>query len=240
MIASFISGGEGYLNGARALAVSLIDHEPQIPRLLLVEDNNYSDRQIRSAEAAGWAIRIVEPVRSQPCEYVAPRWVRTFSKLHVWSVDAPLVVYLDADCFALHPFYAAITAHTFETVAACWVAPADKNPRWNSGVFAVRPDPDLAASMIEEVRTGDPAKIKVTHSDQGYLNYRLPKFTRIPDRYNYRWWKELRQLSDSDPAIAHIRPYPWTGTRVNSAHQQVCDSWCRALAAADAKRAPPR
>lgn len=224
MIVSLISGGAGYLNGARALAVSLIDHEPTLPRMLLVENGAYNDKQIRLAEDAGWTIRIVSPVRPPACEYRSPRWPRTFTKLHAWSVDSPLAVFIDADCLAVQPFYQSITQRNFVDIVACWVAKGGS--RFNSGVFAFRPGGSLSESMITEIQTTDPTKTDAAGSEQSYLNIRFPAWTQMPDRYNYRWWER-------DPkglAIAHIRPHPWSGKKTHLAHSRIVALWKESLA----------
>lgn len=204
MLVSLISGGSGYLQGAKALAASLQKHEPTVPRLLLVEDKCYNDKQIQSAETAGWNIKIVPPVHTIKVKFKAERWPRTFSKLHVWNIETKRLIYLDADCFVLKPFYEKLIHRHIINVGACWVARDSK--RFNAGVMLLEPNPVLWEQMISDVREKPDSITNVSMSDQGYLNTIFQQWTQIPDKFNYRWWKR----KPGDLHIAHLRPHPWT------------------------------
>lgn len=227
MIVSLISGGAGYLEGAKALSVSLQDHEPNIPRLLLVEDGKYNDTQIQSAERSGWSIRIVSAIRPPKCKFKAKRWPMTFTKLHIWNVDTQRIVYLDADCFVLQPFFLQITCREINNLGACWVV--NKSPRFNSGVMVIDPNKNLFDSMVHEVTYGDPSVTQVAGSDQSYLNMRFPNWTQIPDRFNYRTWSSR----PGNLAIGHIRPHPWSNKTWPSQHyKSITEKWREALSRA--------
>jgi len=225
MFISLISGGGGYLDGARSLAVSLRDHDPQIPRLLLVEAEAYTDSQIEAAKAAGWGIRVVDPIRPPPCEFKAERWPRTFTKLHAFGVDTDMAIFIDADCLVMQPVWQAIINRQFDQIAACWVRKG--GDRFNSGVMAIRPRQSLYEDLRSDIETSHPDKTDAAGSDQSFLNLRFPSWTQIPDRFNYRWWaREPKNL-----AIAHIRPHPWVVDAASPpARDVVMQQWADALA----------
>lgn len=225
MIVSLISGGLGYLDGARALGMSLRQHEPHVPRILLVEDKAYSDQKIRLAEKAGWAVRVVAPVRPKAkVDYYAKRWPRTFSKLHIWGIESERAVYIDADCLVVQPFWEQLAFRDFERIAACWVAKGSS--RFNAGVMVIKPCKQLHEKFVDDVTNGDPALTHVAGSDQSYHNLQFPVWTQIPDRFNYRWWS----VKPGNLAIAHIRPHPWSKKKpVSQYHKAVIEQWSKFL-----------
>lgn len=225
MIVSLISGGTGYLSGAMALASSIIDHDPGVDMLLLAERGAYTARQLKMCENAGWDIDEVDPVRSPDCKFRAARWPMTFTKLHVWGVDADKVIYLDADCLVVRPFYDDLIDRKVDNVGACWVKRGNKN-RWNSGMMVLEPNTSLRDEMIHEITTFPPEQTDAAMSDQGYLNLKFRRWTQLPDKFNWRWWDRW----PGDLRIAHIRPHPWRfektkqGTTYSAIHQQWKDS----------------
>lgn len=228
MIVSLISGGFGYLDGARALGVSLQEHEPNAPRVLLVEDGAYSDQKIQLAERAGWAVRIVSPVRPKAkVAYYAKRWPQTFSKIHIWGIESERVLYIDADCLVMQPVWDQLAFRSFDRVAACWVEKG--STRFNAGVMVIKPSKDLHEAFVDEITNGDPKVTHVAGSDQSYHNLKFPEWTQIPDRFNYRWWSNR----PGNLAIAHIRPHPWTKAKSASEHyNDVVLKWKRCLSKA--------
>lgn len=220
MYVSLISGGAGYLKGAIALGRSMQRHDPQADRLLLVEAGAYSKKQIDyAAHKGGWETKVVEPVRSPPCQFKAARWPRTFTKLHVWGVDADRIVFVDADCLVVQSTYEKLIHREFTSVAACWVA--RNSPRFNSGVMVLSPDTELARDLIDTIRTKPPEETGAAGSEQAFLNIRFSEWTQIPDKYNYRWWER----PPGDLHIAHIRPHPWTNRIGSRHHTQIKRKW---------------
>jgi alpha-N-acetylglucosamine transferase len=221
MFVSLISGGSGYLNGCLALAASLKLHEPGIPRMLLVEEGRYSPEDVAKAAKAGWCVVIVAAIRPKmKAAYKAKRWPNTLTKLHVWNVDADMVVYLDADCLVMRPVFHAITNRSIKNLAACWVK--RNSHRFNSGVMALRPDKRLYQEYCERVINENPNINGVSGSDQCFLNLRIREWTRIPDRFNNRNWSRFPE----DLGIAHIRPHPWGKKGLSSsAYKKITATW---------------
>lgn len=229
MIVSLISGGSGYLKGAKALGVSLQDHEPSTPRLLLVERGAYGPDAIASVEGS-WNIKIVDPIRPKASvRYIAKRWPRTLTKLHVWDVDASQIVYLDADCLAVKPFYSVLTNVPMTNLAACKVT--HKSHRFNSGMMVLCPNSTLFQLMVQEVTHGDPKLNGVAGSDQSYLNKKFGRdWTQVHNGFNYRTWN----IRPRNLIIGHIRPHPWSGKLWKTFHfMRIIDRWKEALLRAD-------
>lgn len=220
MYVSLISGGAGYLKGAIALGRSMQRNDPQAERLLLIEEGAYNNRQIDYAtRKGGWKIKMVDPVRPPPCDFKAERWPQTFTKLHVWGVDAERIVYVDADCLVVQPSYAKLIGREFENIAACWVARG--STRFNAGMMVLDPDRQLADELIYRIQNEDPKKTDAAGSDQSYLNLMFPQWTQLPDKFNYRWWER----PPGDLHIAHIRPHPWTNRIGSRYHSQIKQKW---------------
>lgn len=231
MILSLVSGGDGYIQGAIALGVSLNYHEPKRTKVMMVEDGNYTDAQIKQMEAVGWTIKIVEPIRSPPCEFKAERWPRTFTKLHMWDFEPQRAIYIDADCFVLKPFYKSLINRHITNLGGCWVS--RNSPRFNAGMVIIRTDPELAAELRHTITHSPPEETDAAWSDQGFLNKRFKEWTQIPDKYNWRWWK---LNPPQDLTIAHLRPHPWTGIKSFPHYMRVLKLWQRALASTKAKK----
>ena len=99
VIVSLISGGKGYPESAIALCQSCKKHVPNIPRLLLVQENSYPDYVIRKMKTVGWEVSVVPRIEVVQTRFSAKRWVNVFTKFHAWDLDADKVLFLDADCF---------------------------------------------------------------------------------------------------------------------------------------------
>lgn len=224
MFVSLISGGVGYLKGAIALGNSMRKQDPEVHRLLLVEIGAYLDSQIDWVRQAGWEIKMVDPVRPPACKFKAKRWPQTFTKLHIWGVDASKIVYIDADCLVVKPVYEKLTSRRFENLAACWVSRGSK--RFNTGMMVLKPDKAMAKQMIQQIRKDNPKKTGAAGSDQAYLNLVFDKWTQLPDKFNFRWWER----APGDLHIAHIRPHPWSGRKGSANHDRIISLWNRHLA----------
>ena len=223
-IASLISHGAEFHQGACVLGRSLVKHAPDIPRVLMVEEGQYSGEQIAAAERSGWQIRIVPAIRSQPAKFSAERWPYTFTKLNVWNLtEFDRVFYLDADCCVHSPHFLWLFKKDFVNLMACHVkTPANK--RFNAGVMMVKPDANLFAELRHEIETKPSKETDARLSDQGFLNRKFRKFTLIADKYNQRDWTKPRP----GVIISHLRPHPWrTDVNRKSAIIPYLNEWKR-------------
>jgi len=221
-IVTMISGGDGYVKGAKALRAAIAKHMPDITPAIMVEDKAYSKAVINNLTASGYEVHVVPPIRTKACEFKADRWPRTFTKLNLWNLPYDQIVYMDADACPFKPFDALFTIPG--SLAATHVIPTGK--RFNSGMMVLKPNAAIHAELVDMAVNGDPVKIAARLGDQGVLNVYFKKnFMTLPDRYNYRAWqtdpKKLDRPTEflegkwcdmpHDVVIGHLRPTPWSG-----------------------------
>lgn len=203
VVASMISGGQGFFQGAVVLGHALNRQAKGYKKLLLVEKESYTTKHLEYLEQVGWVIREVPALRTKPTEFAASRWPQTFTKLNLWNLDHDgYVLYMDADACPFSPI-----DPFFEYQPKHVAATSTKNyrGRFRSGLMLFRPNKEVF-SDLEVMLQDDPTKNGAKLGDQGLLNiYFKDKFDLFPDYYHLCDWYKCPQHI----IVGHLRPKPW-------------------------------
>jgi lipopolysaccharide biosynthesis glycosyltransferase len=207
-VCTLATGPLGFLHGAMAQKIALEKVHPELEHIVIVERDAYQPAYLSEVVRLGSKVLAVPSIRPpKKVKYVTSRWKFTFTKLHIWSlIDYDTLVFLDADCIPLQPFFSQVTDFQDKDLVA---APVKFNTpgRFNSGVMGLRPSTDEYNALIERMNSM-PESLKL--SDQGLLNdHFIGRLRQISLRYNMRTWS----ARSHNCAIAHLRPKPW-GSRV--------------------------
>lgn len=232
-IASLYSGTDrGYFHGALTLRQSIADNTPDdLDTILLVENDRLSNDELARLASAGWTLRMVPRIKSQPCKYNAARWVHTFSKLHVFGLaEYEKVFYLDADCLVMREIADVFNTELDGKLGACWVN--SKIPQlFSAGVLLLEPNQDLFDDLHHKITTLPAEETGAAGSDQQFLNIYFGEYKQIADTYNQRHWGRPKP----GVRVAHIRPQPWRAKRPLDVYQKpYYDEWHRIHARATA------
>ncbi len=208
-VVTLISGGHGFFLGAVGQKKLVDKFCPNLPHVVMVERNSYSEECLDYLKAIGSDVRIVSAIRmKKACRYNASRWPRTFTKLNLWSLtDFQHVLFMDADAYP----YSSELFNLFSPYQPHFLAATtfvtNKN-RFRSGMMVVRPDQEMYNDLCQYA-AGNPWKIFAKLGDQGVLN-QFVKDKKIPwRRMPYNWHTVVWNAKTKDVIIGHLRPKPW-------------------------------
>ena len=211
-VATLISGGHGFFLGAIGQKRLLDKFCPQVPHVIMIERNAYSDECIKYLHKIGSQIKIVNAIRmKKKCSYAAKRWRQTFTKLNLWTLaEFEHVLFMDADAYPYsEDIFSKFKQFQPEFLAATTFR--DNIGRFRSGMMVVKPDTKRYQDLCK-FAWGDPAENGAKLGDQGILNCYVDskdiKWTRVP----YNWHTVVWSKNPKNVIIGHIRPKPWGNT----------------------------
>lgn len=203
-IVTLASGGDGFLDGVRAIGSATDELMPGYTKAVMLEDGAYPESVHAELRRGGYVVHVVPPIRTKPAEFAAARWPRTFTKLNLWSLPYRKVVYFDADACPFKPFPELFDVE--HRLAATHTA-KQYLKRFRSGMLVLDPDPVVYAELRDFAENGDPIENGAKLGDQGLLNiYFGTDFHSLPWRYNWCEWKRPK----CPAIIGHLRPTPWS------------------------------
>jgi len=208
-VATLISGGHGFFLGAVGQKKLLDKFCPNIPHVVMIERNAYSQKCIDYLKKIGCETRIVKAIRMKKrSSYAASRWPRTFTKLNLWNLtDFEHVLFMDSDAYPYSPnLFSLYSKHEPDFLAATTFR---KNiHRFRSGMMVIRPE-EKRYQHLCKFASGNPALIQANLGDQGVLNCFVNQNQVKWERVNYGWHTVVWPRKPKNVIIGHIRPKPW-------------------------------
>jgi len=232
-VTTLISGGHGFFMGALGQKVLLDKFWPDIPHVVMVENNSYPDYKLDYLRQLGSEVRIVRAIRTRKARFAANRWPRTFTKLNLWNLtDFEHVLFMDADAYpystAVNGLYSAIEPDFLGATTF-----AKNTNRFRSGMLVVKPDSSRYADLLKYVMK-NPVSIGAKLGDQGVLNCYCLQNNIDWIRVCYHWHTVVWPKRPKNVVIGHISPKPWQSDprlpcgRKDGIHPYV-DMWKRAI-----------
>jgi len=242
-VTTLISGGHGFFLGAIGQKRLLDKFCPQVPHVIMIERNAYSDECIKYLHKIGSQTKIVNAIRmKKKCSYATWRWPRTFTKLNLWTlVEFEHVLFMDADAYPYsEDIFSKFKPFQPEFLAATTFKENIK--RFRSGMMVVRPDTKRYKDLCK-FAWGDPTKNQAKLGDQGILNcyatQKEIKWTRVP----YSWHTVVWPRNPNNVTIGHIRPKPWgnktrTVSNKKTGMNPYVDAWKQAIIDTEEEHGP--